>query len=773
MATQRNHSIVHSILTTILILATCGVTQAVEFAGGTGEPNDPYQIATAEQLAGIGEDRDLLSRDYVLVGDIDLDPNLPAGRVFSQGLIAPVLHGSHGGPYGYFQGSFDGGGHVVRNLTIHSEAGAAAGLFGYVNAPAQIKSLGLDAVDIRRSGSGTQAFVGGGLVAVNDGGAILGCYVTGRVVETYEFTPHPWDAGDSDCVGGLVGENHGLVHACYTIADVQGDGIVGGLVGLNAGDIRFSLAAGAPYGSGWVGGLVGRNDGGTVLDSYWNADADGVTHRDPGGVTRGELMSRETYEPWIYTGEWVLDDGNDCPHLLWEQSPGTMIGTVLPGYAGGSGEPDDPYRIDTAEQFIAIAHRPADFDKSFALTADLDFNDVDSNDVLPIGLEHLAFSGEFDGRSHSLSNVEILRPDANCVGVFGVVGPSDVFPQGQTIDYEIGDDDDYSWGYGQRGSRIDQSAVPATTTSIRRLHLRDVTIAGQQYVGGVIGLGQATLEDCSMSGQVTGQSLVGGLIGRPMRGALSRCSADAQVTGEFAVGGLIGSTWPGRGSALEDCRAAGVVRGQLCTGGLIGHSYSGEDSICRCSAACDVRGRYVTGGCFGSVVGSTVAMSIARGEVTGKSWMGGFAGQVLYADVVDCYCIADVAGQKGVGGFIGWCREERIARCYAAASVNAFARLDCPPVGGFIGHGGSTSPQCVDTCVVVAEGCFWDSELAGPVTAIGNCAASIPFIQGLTTAQMQTTSPFIAAGWDLENVWTICEGRDYPRLRWEGIACDE
>ena len=28
-------------------------------------------------------------------------------------------------------------------------------------------------------------------------------------------------------------------------------------------------------------------------------------------------------------------------------------------------------------------------------------------------------------------------------------------------------------------------------------------------------------------------------------------------------------------------------------------------------------------------------------------------------------------------------------------------------------------------------------------------------------------------GWDFENVWMICEGRDYPRLRWEGVRCEE
>jgi hypothetical protein len=39
----------------------------------------------------------------------------------------------------------------------------------------------------------------------------------------------------------------------------------------------------------------------------------------------------------------------------------------------------------------------------------------------------------------------------------------------------------------------------------------------------------------------------------------------------------------------------------------------------------------------------------------------------------------------------------------------------------------------------------------------------------LTDAQMKQQSSFI--GWDFENVWTICEGKDYPRLGWERVQC--
>ena len=65
----------------LMFFHTCA--SAFEFAGGTGEPNDPYQIATAQQLLQINEDPNLADRHFVLVNDIDLDPDGSEGQVFA------------------------------------------------------------------------------------------------------------------------------------------------------------------------------------------------------------------------------------------------------------------------------------------------------------------------------------------------------------------------------------------------------------------------------------------------------------------------------------------------------------------------------------------------------------------------------------------------------------------------------------------------------------------------------------------------------------------
>jgi hypothetical protein len=64
-------------------------------------------------------------------------------------------------------------------------------------------------------------------------------------------------------------------------------------------------------------------------------------------------------------------------------------------------------------------------------------------------------------------------------------------------------------------------------------------------------------------------------------------------------------------------------------------------------------------------------------------------------------------------------------------------------------------------------GCFWDTQTCGQTDSAGGA--------GKTTAEMQTASTFLEAGWDFvdetengaEDMWKIAEGLDYPRLWWE------
>jgi hypothetical protein len=227
-----------------LLLAAClqppTLLSASTFAGGTGVPGDPYRIADAKQLLAVGADAAMLSRHFVLVADIDLDPNQP-GMVFSAPLIAPSSRAP-------FEGSLDGAGHVIKHLTLvvpvvaSAESVSPAALFGYVAEAGVVRNLRLAQVDIVSPYDCVA-----GLVAHNTG-ALLQCAISGSVC-------------GGPTTGGLVADNSGTLVLCRSACDVAGIQSVGGLAGLNSGTLSSCQATGKVTGDDSVGGLVGASDG--------------------------------------------------------------------------------------------------------------------------------------------------------------------------------------------------------------------------------------------------------------------------------------------------------------------------------------------------------------------------------------------------------------------------------------------------------------------------------------------------------------------------------
>ena len=76
-------------LSALLLMCLFIASAHAKYSGGTGEPNDPYQIATAADLIALGETPADYDKHFILTADIDLDPNLPGGKVFDKAVIAP------------------------------------------------------------------------------------------------------------------------------------------------------------------------------------------------------------------------------------------------------------------------------------------------------------------------------------------------------------------------------------------------------------------------------------------------------------------------------------------------------------------------------------------------------------------------------------------------------------------------------------------------------------------------------------------------------------
>ena len=196
------------------------------FAGGSGSAEDPWKIATAEQLDLI---RDNLAGHYILISDIDLSSYenwMPIGT-FQPRSDAPedaeVPHPDYA-----FTGTFDGAGHTISNLTISCEAPMGAGLFGCASGTeSNAASIGhFTLKDINVSGF----YLVGGAVGLQ----FMNCPVSDIHLE-----------GDNKLtgmqgIGGIVGTGFDLISDCSATADVVVSGDDGACAGLIAGGTTMS-----------------------------------------------------------------------------------------------------------------------------------------------------------------------------------------------------------------------------------------------------------------------------------------------------------------------------------------------------------------------------------------------------------------------------------------------------------------------------------------------------------------------------------------------------
>ena len=193
------------IISSLTLIYVFSFSAYAKYGGGTGEPNDPYLIYTAEHMNEIGANTSDYHKHFKLMADIDL-----SGYTGTNFNIIGRLYGS-------FRGVFDGNGHTISNfIYINTERDYNIGFFGCVEGEnAEIKNLGLvnPNVDVK-----TANYVGS-LVGWLRWGTITNCYVEGGSVL------------GKDRIGGIVGHNSGTIIDSYTTISVSGERFIGGIVG--------------------------------------------------------------------------------------------------------------------------------------------------------------------------------------------------------------------------------------------------------------------------------------------------------------------------------------------------------------------------------------------------------------------------------------------------------------------------------------------------------------------------------------------------------------
>jgi len=329
--------------------------------GGSGNVDYPYEICNANDLTAMGDpDYSVyLDAHFKLMADVNL-----SSFTFTKAVIASdqTIGGLFDGTS--FTGVFDGGGFVIRNITIGA-FGNYLGLFGKIGSGGTVKNVGVDNASIScgsrmgilagensgtiiqcySSGSvsaGTESYLSslGGLVGSNSG-VITRCHSSGSVYSTVMCSCAGGLVGRNDSgtislcfsncllddndesygVGGLVGTNYyGYISDCYasgTVTSGNTSSNLGGLVGDNwSGNIISCYAVGAvTKGFPFMGGLVAYNDG-NISDSYWDIETSGLTTSAGGtGKTTEEMKEKVTFTNWDFSEAWCIEDKQTYPFL--------------------------------------------------------------------------------------------------------------------------------------------------------------------------------------------------------------------------------------------------------------------------------------------------------------------------------------------------------------------------------------------------------------------------------------------------------------------------
>ena len=157
--------------------------------------------------------------------------------------------------------------------------------------------------------------------------------------------------------------------------------------------------------------------------------------------------------------------------------------------------------------------------------------DLEGYDWTPVGTTANPFLGEFNGNGYVISNLKIIKPDENDLGVFGYTG----------------------------------------TSSISNLGLENIEINGKDHCGSLVGQGGGTVKNCySTNAVISGRHIIGGLIGWDFTNSISFCYSNSDVSGNGYVGALLGESY----NSVDNCFAVGSVTSPWLAGGLIGKCYS-------------------------------------------------------------------------------------------------------------------------------------------------------------------------------------------------------
>jgi hypothetical protein len=463
-------------------------------------------------------------------------------------------------------------------INIPSSVVVTGGLIGYG-----------DEITVSNSFSGgdiwfSKGSESGGFIGYVEDVAISNCYSTVSVIS------------DGRCawIGGFIGSvsgysSHASIQNCFSTGNVnvgEKSFSVGGFFGnasdsinVNCYSLGYVVAGSDSTGVGALSGAA--NERGIYSNCYYLIGI-GPDNGFGLGLTPDEMQNPSSFENWDFAGTssdglseiWCYSLNSEYPLLnIFENPPFNSL--------NGSGTVNDPFEIYTVEDLALIQYHGIHL--NYCLMNDLDMTGITWHNS-PIAL----FCGKFDGRWHSIKNLEIQG--LNTLGFFGGLSEN---------------------------------------AKIMQLGLEGIRIFGAgSYIGGFVAVNyKGIVRDCSVKGRIhSGEksSKIAGFSGEN-RGSISQSFSRVDIyagTEADTIGGFIGFNCRGQ---MSNCYSvSNLYCSEKCVnvGGMVGNQYNSSGVNC-----------------------------FAAGSINGDNLLnnGGFAGRVWGGHLVDDYYFLNTLGPVKLG----------------------------------------------------------------------------------------------------------------------------
>jgi hypothetical protein len=424
------------------------------------------------------------------------------------------------------------------------------------------------------------------------------------------------------------------------------------------------------------------------------------------------------------TGE-ITSSGGPCDEGICCDEHNDRCATEIGAYSGGLGTEECPYVISTKADFVELRNTPADYDRHFRQTAEIDLDGelffgaaiAADTDFGASGFQGTAFTGRYDGQSFAIRNYHATTSfgASEYVGVFG-----------------------YNQG------RLQNVVIVTSSIDLFQGH----------FVGLLCGRNDGTLQDCHSNGQVIGgmgSSYIGALCGRSYNATIRNSSSGGTVTvgvSSSYVGGLTGRIQTYAYMRTRNSYAELSFSTAKVTSGDYSSYVGGFSGMIDCYGY----GAMTLGGSRPGYARMYVNNCYAAGDVTvggDCADTGGFSG--VASTVFDLY------GNQRHGNAASY-----IEFCYSVGLVTTGTASSS--TGGFNGRAYiARDPLNIDHCL-------WNTDTSGLSTSSEG--------SGLNDPQMQDVNSFLIHGWDFEG-YTVNGSEDnwrmppqghsypYPLLTWQ------